>query len=166
MSTKVIEWLFSKIISLLHTCVVTTTSGRSEVSEDQCAGHHWQLREDGCWWGFERCLCYLSDWLSDWLPQGVERSWGGGGALIVMRDRGEVLKANQSHWLRVVGGAGASLEDDTSHFRRTHTHTQSPYVMCFSWYTYQLSLLGRHELTFLSFVPLNPNRTPTFITCF
>lgn len=97
--------------------VVTTTSGRSEVSEDQCAGHHWQLREDGCWWGFERCHCYLSDWLSDWSPQGAERSWGGGGALIVMRDRGEALKANQSHWLRAVGGAGASLEDNTSHCR-------------------------------------------------
>lgn len=114
MSTKVIEWLFSQIISLLHTCVVMTTSGTSEVAEDQCAGHHWQLREDGCWWGFERCHCYLSDWLSDWSPQGAERSWGGGGALIVMRDRGEALKANQSHRLWVVGGAEASLEDDTS----------------------------------------------------
>lgn len=60
-------------------------------------------------------MSLLPIWLTEWLitTRGGEELRRGG-ALIVMRDRGEALKANQSHRLGVVGGAEASLEDDTS----------------------------------------------------
>lgn len=60
-------------------------------------------------------MSLLPIWLTEWLitTRGGEELRRGRGS-DCNEGRGEALKANQSHRLRVVGGAEASLEDDTS----------------------------------------------------
>lgn len=63
MSTKVIEWLLSKTISLLNTCAVVTNSGTSEFAEGQRAEAtegRWVLM--GVWQ-----MSLLPIWLTEWL---------------------------------------------------------------------------------------------------